>query len=87
MNSPQDKVVALDYNGDGKKDILAYRPGQGAAFLGWANGNGSFTNVVASATGIGAYDLRSSADKFVVFNYNNDGRDDLFMYRPGAGAA
>jgi FG-GAP-like repeat len=92
--SSADQVLPFDYNGDGRDDLLLYRPGRGAAFVARSNGDGSFTPVYAvgdngsaAPNGIGGYDLLSGADKVLVFDYNGDGRDDLLLYRPGRGAA
>ena len=59
-----------------------------------SNGDGTFTAVYAVGdngsappNGIAGYDLLSSADRVVAFDYNNDDRDDLFLYRRGRGAA
>jgi len=92
--SPDDKVLVLDYNGDGWDDLLFYRPGRGAAWLARSNGNGTFTavytvgdNGAAAPNGIAGYDLLSPNDQILVLDFNGDGRDDLFLYRPGTGAA
>ncbi|AET69804.1 periplasmic component of the Tol biopolymer transport system [Desulfosporosinus orientis DSM 765] len=88
--SPDDKVLAFDYNGDGKDDLFLYRPGKGAAWVARSNGDGTFTAVYAQGhggNGIAGYDLLSPDDKVLVFDYNGDGKDDLFLYRPGKGAA
>ena len=85
--SVADKVLVFDHNGDGKDDLFLYRPGSGVAKVAQSNGDGTFTAVHTTANGIAGYDLLSTADKAVVFNYNDDGKDDLFLYRPGRGAA
>jgi hypothetical protein len=92
--SRNDQVLAFDYNGDGKDDLFLYRPGTGAATVARSNGNGSFTAVYAVGdngpappNGIAGYDLLSPNDRVLVFDYNGDGKDDLFLYRPGTGAA
>jgi subtilisin family serine protease len=82
-----DRAVALDFNGDGKDDLFLYRPGAGSqAWLLQSNGNGTFTTVQATR-GIAGYDLASPADRAVALDFNGDGRDDLFLYRPGQGIA
>jgi Lectin C-type domain/FG-GAP-like repeat/RTX calcium-binding nonapeptide repeat (4 copies) len=92
--SSADQVLAFDYNGDGKEDLFLYRPGRGAASVARSNGDGTFTTVYdvidngsAGLNGIGGFDLLSSADQVLAFDYNGDGKEDLFLYRPGRGAA
>jgi 1-phosphatidylinositol phosphodiesterase len=48
--------------------------------------NNTFKAVYSEPDGIAGYDLLSPADRVLVFDYNGDRRDDLFLYRPGAGA-
>jgi len=86
LASASDKVAVFDYNGDGKDDLLLYRPGSGLVSVARSNGNGSFTSVYSAANGIGGYNLASANDQLVVFDYNGDGKDDLLLYRPGRGA-
>ena len=92
--STADRVLKFDYNGDGKEDLFLYRPGKGAAWVARSNGDGTFTAVYsvgdngsAPPNGIAGYDLLSTADQVLAFDYNGDGKDDLFVYRPGKGAA
>jgi subtilisin family serine protease len=86
LASPADRAVALDFNGDGKDDLFIYRPGAGSqAWFLQSNGNGTFTTV-QSTRGIAGYDLASAADQAVALDFNGDGKDDLFLYRPGAGS-
>ena len=90
LRSPDDRVFAFDYNGDGKSDLFFYRPGRGAAWVARSNGDGTFTAVYAQGddgTGIAGFDLRSPDDRVFAFDYNGDGKSDLFFYRPGRGAA
>jgi hypothetical protein len=86
LMSPADRVVPFDYNGSGKQDhLLCYRPGTGivqilaSTSLGWLP-------VYKSTTGIGGYDLMSTNDIIVPFDYNGSGTaDHLLLYRPGTG--
>ena len=78
-----DKVIALDYDGDGKDDLMCYRPGSGIVYIMKSNGNGSFTPVNTSRYGIAGFDFTSTLDKAISFDYNGDGYDDILMYRPG----
>jgi hypothetical protein len=89
LSSASDRVFPLDYNGDGKSDLCLYRPGAGAIYIARSNGDGTFSAVYrqgAPGYGIAGYSLRSSRDQVFPFDYNNDGRSDLCLYRPGAGA-
>ncbi|MCK4765211.1 MAG: S8 family serine peptidase, partial [Candidatus Aminicenantes bacterium] len=92
--STNDQAFSFDDNGDGKQDLLTYRPGSGAVFVLRSDGNGTFTPVYAiidngypTPNGIGTYDLLSINDRAFPFDYDGDGKDDLFFYRPGNGAA
>ena len=90
--SAADRALAFDYNGDGRQDLLFYRPGRGAAWVARSNGDGTFTavhavgdNGSAAPNGIAGYDLLSSADSALPFDFNGDGDVDLFFFRPGGG--
>ena len=90
LKSTDDHVFAFDYNGRGKADHLAlYRPGTGAIFI-LENNNGTFQPVYqqgAPGDGIGGYDLKSTSDQVIAFDYDSDARPDhLVLYRPGTGA-
>ena len=84
FNESVDQAIALDYNGDGKDDILCYRPGSKTVYLLKSNGDGTFTTVYASRNGIGYYDFNASEDKAIALDYNGDGKDDILCYRPGS---
>jgi hypothetical protein len=90
LKSSADQGFAFDYDSSGKMDHLVfYRPGAGAIFI-LKNTGGSFSSVYAQAaggSGIGGYDLGSSADQGFAFDYDGSGKmDHLVFYRPGAGA-
>ncbi len=80
-------ALSFDYNGDGKSDLFTYAPAVQVARCSVmrSNGDGSFTNMYSGSTGIAGYTLSSSADSVFALDYNGDGRDDLFLYRPGTG--
>ncbi|NOU19789.1 MAG: VCBS repeat-containing protein [Bacteroidales bacterium] len=82
----QDKAIALDYNGDGKDDIMCYRPRGSACYLLKSNGDGTFTTVYHNE-GIAGFDLHDLRDRIISLDYNNDGYSDIIMYRSGMGYA
>ncbi len=86
LMSTSDRMLAFDYYGLGHSDhIVAYRPGTGVVFI-LGNNNGSFSPVYAASDGIGGYDLMSSADVLVAYDYLGTGsQDHLIAYRPGTG--
>jgi hypothetical protein len=93
--SAADRAFAFDYNGSGHRDhIVVYRPGTGIVWILHNNGDGTFSPVYQSSynastgygSGIGGYDLRSSADRMFAFDYDGTGKaDHLVLYRPGSG--
>src|SRR3989441_764446 len=85
LMSTGDQVFAFDYNGDGKSDLVLYRPGAGVIAIARSNGDGTFTGVYYSGAGIAGFDLMSTGDQVFAFDYNGDGKSDLVLYRPGAG--
>jgi PKD repeat protein len=91
FSSPYDRALVFDYNNDRIDDLFLYRPGSGVACVIRSNGDGTFDNVYYadgnSSKGIGLYDLMSITDQALKFDYDGDGNDDLFLYRPGRGAA
>jgi hypothetical protein len=87
LASPNDRIVAFDYNGSGKQDhLLLYRPGTGILWI-LENSSGNFSPVFnTQGQGIAGYDLQSTADLVVPFDYNSSGKQDhLLLYRPGTG--
>ena len=75
--STNDRVLKLDYDGDGRDDLFLYRPGTGAAWVARSEGNGSFSAVYAvgdngeaAPNGIAGYDLLSPNDQVIVFDYD-----------------
>jgi hypothetical protein len=89
LKSPADRAFAFDYDGSGKLDhIVLYRPGTGTMWI-LKNAGGTFTPVYHQGdpgSGIGGYDLRSSADRAFAFDYDSSGKlDHLALYRPGTG--
>jgi hypothetical protein len=82
-----DRIVAFDYGHSGKLDhLVLYRPGTKTIFI-LAHGTGStFSQVYANSTaGIGGYDLASTRDQVIAYDYDHTGKEDhLVLYRPGA---
>ena len=66
-------------------DLCLYRPGYGAIYIGRSNGDGTFTQVYASHSGIVEYNLGESSDKVFSLNYDGNSNSDLCLYRPGGG--
>ncbi len=86
LKSTEDRIIAFDYSGNGHADhLLCYRPGAGVVWI-IANSGGMFYPVYDSTDGIGGYDLKSTEDKIISFDYDGSGKyDHLVLYRPGAG--
>jgi len=87
ISSTADRMIAFDYNSSGKQDhLLLYRPGTGVVWI-LQNTGGRFSPVFTSSSGIGGYDLKSTADQIIPFDYDSSGKmDHLLLYRPGGGA-
>jgi len=86
LADPADRVLAFDYDGNGRLDhLVLFRPGHGTIWI-LANQNGNFTSVYqeSGGNGIGGYDLADPGDDIVAFDYEHNGRlDHLVPYRPG----
>ena len=85
FRSLRDRVFAFDFNGDGKSDLCFHRPGDGLIFILRSNGDGSFTPVFTSWSGIAGFDLMNRTDRVFAFDFDGDGRSDLCLYRPDRG--
>ncbi len=75
---------------------MLYRPGTGIAWILAKNSDGSYRPVYQSnssgscggpsESGIGCFDLMSTADQVIAFDYDSSGKQDhLVLYRPGTG--
>ena len=73
------RPVALDANGDGRGDVLWYRPGAGADYLWLGTGAGSFTTSGLSISG--------SYDDVLAGDVDGDGDDDLLWYARSSGTS
>lgn len=91
LKSPQDRFIAADLNGDGKADMIYYRPGGGYAGAYLSHGDGTFRYIGYTNAGGGENgfpgDLSSTADTFIALDLNGDGKSDFIQYRPGSGYA
>jgi hypothetical protein len=86
LNSSLDEVVPFDYDHSGKLDhLVLYRPGSRIVFVVKHNADDTYTPVFKSTTGVGGWDLASSADRVIAFDLTHSGKlDHLLLYRPGA---
>jgi hypothetical protein len=83
LSSMRDHALAFDYNGDGRHDLFFYRPDSDKIGIVRSNGDGTFDGVYhGSADSFAGYELNSRRDRALAFDYNADGRSDLFLYRP-----
>ncbi|TRX46479.1 hypothetical protein FNH22_30695 [Fulvivirga sp. M361] len=85
LRNSMDQIISLDYDGDNDDDIMCYRPGSGIVYMARSNGDGTFTNVMASESGVANFDLRNSMDQIISLDYDGDNDDDIMCYRPGFG--
>lgn len=91
FSSPADLMFAYDLEGSGKMDdLVCYRPGTGMIWIlqNSASQPGNFSVAYTNGLqeGIGDYDLMSTADRAMAFDYEGSGKaDDLALYRPGGG--
>lgn len=91
LSSSTGRVFA--FNGDATfslNQLVLYRPGSGICWV-LENNGGSYTPTFKSSSGIGGFDLRSSNDLALAFDYNTadyyrEKADHLIFYRPGKGA-
>ncbi len=99
LGSTADQMIPFDYSSTGKLDhLIVFRPGTGLAWILQFAGpvvsptffepifQSSYSSQLNSWTGIGGFDLRSSVDQMIGFDYNSTGHSDhLLLYRPGTG--
>lgn len=90
LKSVNDRAFAFDYNHSGYQDhIVLYRPGSGLiSILANYNNNGAiqFSSVYNRSNGIESFDLMSTLDQAMSFDYNHSGHQDhIVLYRPGSG--
>lgn len=85
LEASTDQAFAFDYDHSGKLDhLVLYRPGEGCLSI-WKNAGGALIPVY-KGMGAGGYDLKSTNDRAIAFDYDHTGKlDYLLLYRPGAG--
>jgi len=76
---PGYRPLALDADGDGRGDVLWYRPGPGADYLWTGAGGGSFASHPTRVT--------STYDDVLAGDVDGDGDDDVLWYARSSGAA
>jgi RHS repeat-associated protein len=87
IGSLRDRAFAFDENGDGMSDIFLYRPDSNYCGVARSNGDGTFEQAYLSISGIGGYGINSVRDRAFAFDYNGNGRSDIFFYRPDSNLA
>jgi DNA-binding winged helix-turn-helix (wHTH) protein len=87
LKSPNDRMLAFDYDGSGKLDhLLLYRPGAGVVSI-LENAHGTFRPMY-QGQGFAGYDFMSINDRALAFDFVGSGKlDHLAFYRPGSGIA
>jgi carbonic anhydrase len=90
LSGPEDKLIAFDSDSSGKLDyLILYLPGRGQ-FLRIKKGADGIPALVDDrefSPSLGsAYDLSSTSDRMIAFDYDSSGKlDHLLIYRPGTG--
>ncbi|MBN2177467.1 MAG: VCBS repeat-containing protein [Demequinaceae bacterium] len=86
--SVADRMVAGDFNSDGRDDIATfYKYGSSARIHVWLSNGSSFPSLTSWWYASSGYDLNQVADRMVAGDFNEDGRDDIAtFYDYGAGA-
>jgi hypothetical protein len=77
-------AAAADYDGDGYEDLFVTDSSEGGRnHLYHNNGDLTFTDVAAAAGVASGNDAENATSDAIWFDYNNDGRPDLFVVRFG----
>lgn len=82
VNSTPDDVLAGDFNGDGRDDLLFFWKQPGTNRFAFGQASGGF---VLSTNPIAAEAINGSPDKVVAGDFDGDGRDDLMFFWPHDG--
>lgn len=85
LTTDRDRALPFDYNGDGKSDLFLYRPDSGNAYVARSLGDGNYEEVYDSGSGIANYNLNSERDQAFSFDFNGNGKSDIFLFRPNSG--
>jgi hypothetical protein len=73
--------LAADFTGDGRADLLSYRPSTGAWWLSPARSDGTF----AAPRHVTTYGTRTGWETHLTADLTGNGRADLLSYHPGNG--
>ncbi|HMH22237.1 MAG TPA: VCBS repeat-containing protein [Puia sp.] len=78
------RLIPIDFNGDGKMDILVYRPKDGVFAKWYSDGSVSagFNFQVAGIVGLKDWDENT---QLIPMDFNGDGKMDILVYRPKDG--
>lgn len=98
LRNVSDQVVPIQFDEDGKADLVFFSPGRGAFFIARSNGSGPgipepFTAVYGEggdmcpsvSRGIGGFDFMDGKDKVLVGHFLHREYQDVLAYRPGNG--
>lgn len=85
LDKPTDRIVAIDFTGNGCLDhLLCYSPGSGTAQVVANQGGGVFATVATFDKGFDQFPLTDLNDRVIAFDWTGHGRaDHLLCYRPG----